>query len=486
MFFTTYPFIFLFLPLTLLGFHALRQSRHARFAVHGLVLSSAVFYASLDRLHLGTLVLSIIVNYLLAARLQALVWAQAKAVKSFFWMCLSFNAGYLVLFKYGFPAASLDIPVPLGLSFFTLVQIGVHIAVFTGSASKLSLASHGLMVGYFPCVVAGPLVTRQQFDPALFTRPGPVDVTLLLSGLMLFSIGLFKKVMMADSVATDVAAAFGALGTGISLSMGEAWIVAALYTLQLYFDFSGYTDMACGISAMFGYRLPRNFFSPLKATSIQVYWRRWHMTVTRFFTSNLYLLVTLRLTRWANRRRLGPRARFAVTVFGPTFICFSLIGVWHGSGANFLWFGLLMASAMSIHQLWAQRNTPLPRPIGWTLTMLVVMAGMILDKTSSGAEALSIFRSMVGLGSVSVQVLQDSSVVLKLASLALVALACPNSQQILSAYQPVVPEAWDDKVGIPRLMRWTIGARGMAMASLVLVAGLVAIPNAAQFIYYRF
>ncbi len=486
MFFTTYPFIFLFLPLVLLGFHALRQSRHARFTVHGLVLASALFYAALDRLHLGTLALSIVVNYLLAARLQALVHAQATAAKRLFWLCLAFNAGYLVLFKYVLPAAGLDVPVPLGLSFFTLVQIGLHIAVFTGHRSGLPPASYGLMVGYFPCVVAGPVLTRQQFDPGVFTRPGPVDVPLFLSGLMLFAIGLFKKVVLADSVAADVAATFGALGAGTSLSTGEAWIAATLYTLQLYFDFSGYTDMACGISALFGHRLPRNFHSPLKATSIQAYWRRWHMTVTRFFTNNLYLLVTLRLTRWANQRRLGPRARFAATVFGPTFTCFALIGVWHGSGANFVWFGLLMASAMSLHQRWAQRKTPLPKPIGWALTMLVVVAGMILDKTASGAEALSIMRSMAGLGSDTVQVLQGSSALWKLAGLAAIALACPNSHQILSAYQPVLPEAWDDRAGMPPLMRWAIGARGMAAASVVLVAGLVAIPNAAQFIYYRF
>lgn len=486
MFFTTYQFIFLFLPVTLVGFHALVRSRRSHWAVHWLVLASAVFYGSLDRHHLGTLVLSIAANYVLACKLQALVRARAATAKRFFWLCLSFNAGYLALFKYGLPAVGLEVSVPLGLSFFTLVQIGHHIAVLTENAPDLAPSSYGLMVGYFPCVVAGPLVTRKQFTPALFATPSPFDAPLFLSGLMLFAIGLFKKVVIADSVAADVALAFHAIGSGVSLSTREAWMAATLYTLQLYFDFSGYTDMACGISAMFGYRLPRNFFSPLKAASIMEYWRRWHMTVTKFFTNNLYLLVTLNLTRFANRRGLRPGARFGVTVFGPTFICFSLIGIWHGSGANFVWFGLLMAAALSTNQLWARRNKALPRPLGWALTMLVVVAGMILDKTASSAEALSVFRSMAALGSDSPQVMLDSWLPLKWVALAAIALYCPNSHQILSAYQPVLPEAWDDMAGTPRAMRWGISAPGMAAASVMLVAGLVAIPNAAQFIYYRF
>lgn len=486
MFFTTYQFIFMLLPVALIGFYGLRQSKYSAFAVHWLLLVSAIFYWSLDRHHLATLIFSIVTNYYLARRLQFLKQSDSARAKRFFWICLSFNASFLALFKYVFPALGFDVSVPLGLSFFTLVQIGYHISVFTTNVPNLSPTSYGLMVGYFPYLVAGPVVTRKDFAPEGFSRPTPFDAALFLTGLMLFAMGLFKKVVLADSVAPEVVTAFSALGAGVTLSAGEAWVTAALCPLQLYFDFSGYTDMACGISAMFGFRLPRNFFSPLKAHSIMVYWRRWHMSVTKFFTNNLYLLVTLNLIRFANRRGLRANARFAITVFGPTLICFTLIGVWHGSGANFLWFGLLMATSLSANQLWAKLNRPLPKPVGWAITMTVVSVGMILGKTNSGTEALSILGSMMGMGAESPQTLTGVTVLLKLALLASIVLLCPNSHQILSSHQPVLPEAWDDKAGIAPALRWGISARGMGVASTVLVGGLVTIPNAAPFIYYRF
>ena len=487
MFFTTYQFIFLFLPIALVGYYALRQSRYSPFAVYWLILMSGLFYWSLDRQHLPTLVASVLVNYGLALRMESLKRARSPWAKRLLWLGLGFNAAFLGLFKYGLPAAGFDLPVPLGLSFFTLLQIGYQIAIYTETAQNLSPSRFVLMVGYFPYVVAGPLITKRDFRAEVFSGQAPFDTSLFISGLALFTLGLFKKVVLADSVAAEVGAAFSTVASGVDLSTREAWAGATLYTLQLYFDFSGYSDMACGVSAMLGMRLPRNFHSPLKAHSIMEYWRRWHMTVTKFFTNNLYLLVTLNLTRIANRRKLGSKARFALTVFSPMMICFALIGVWHGSGANFFWFGLLMAVALSVNHLWVKANLPAPaRPIGWALTMLVVVSGMILDKTGSLAEALSVFKSMVGFGNPDSLVQTESAVMLKLFGLAGIALFLPNTHQILSAYQPVLPEAWDDKEGVPKHLTWEISKAGMVAMSLVLVCGLVAIPRASEFIYYRF
>jgi alginate O-acetyltransferase complex protein AlgI len=487
MFFTTYQFILIFLPLALLGFYALRRWAPPPMPTYWLLAASALFYWSLERTHLGTLLASIVINYFLGRLLFQLKSKRSPLARSVFVASVGFNAFVLVLFKYILPAVGVDVPVPLGLSFFTLLQIGYHIAIYAEKAEPLRLPGFALFVGYFPYVVAGPLVHRKDFP---FDRPEtskPFDAALFLSGLALFTFGLFKKLLLADSVVVDVNAAFAATSGGAMLGTAEAWLVAVSYMLQLYFDFSAYSDMAAGISAMFGFRLPRNFHSPLKARSISEYWRRWHMTVTRFFTNSIYLLLTINLTRSANRLGAGSRLRFALTVFMPLLCAFTLIGVWHGSGANFLLFGLLMATALSVNQLWTrQKRPPLVWPLGWGLTMLVVLAGMVLDKTAGITEARSMFASMLGLGADGRAVLPDYSVAVKTAVLAAIALLMPNTHQILSHYQPVLPDAWDDKAGVPRLMAWKIGTVGMLTVSVALTAALVVIPRAADFIYYRF
>lgn len=489
MFFTTYQFVFFFLPLVLAGHYLIRRSAYPQWSVYWLLVMSAVFYWSLDRTHLLTVVTSIVINYLMALRLERLKSIGSPAVTSWFWTCLGFNAAFLASFKYGFAALGVDMPVPLGLSFFTLVQIGYHIAIHTDrTAQRFKPSNFALFVGYFPSLVAGPVMTKKDFSFDALTGRASFDSTLFMSGLALFTMGLFKKVVLADSVATEVSSLFSAVGIGTTLTTPEAWLAAVMYTLQLYFDFSGYTDMACGVSAMLGMRLLRNFYSPLKATSIMEYWRRWHMSVTKFFTNNLYLLVTVNLTRTANKRKVGPAARFVLTVFGPMLICFTLIGVWHGSGANFLWFGLLMATALSVNHLWIKRAhpSPLPKPVAWAVTMAVVVCGMILDKTGSFGEAAGLFQSMVGAQGTGTQVLQETSGIWKVAVLGGVALLLPNTHQILSAYQPVLPEAWDDAEGAPKRLTWRISTAGMATMSFVLVCGLIAIPRASEFIYYRF
>jgi D-alanyl-lipoteichoic acid acyltransferase DltB (MBOAT superfamily) len=487
MFFTTYSFIFGFLPLTLLGFHACRRSAWPRAATWWLLCMSLAFYWSLERVHLGTLLASIAVNYVLGRQLHRLRAAKSRHARPLFVASVALNALLLVGFKYGAPAIGWELPVPLGLSFFTLLQIGYHIAIYTEKTRSFGFPGYALFVGYFPYVVAGPIVHKREFPFADGAPPAPFDPRLFLAGLALFVFGLCKKLLLADSLVADVNAGFDANAAGTPLSSAEAWIVAPAYVLQLYFDFSAYSDMAAGISAMLGFRLPRNFHSPLKATSISEYWRRWHITVTRFFTNNLYLLVTLKLTRYARAWRLGPRAHFLLTVFSPLLIAFTLIGVWHGSGANFLWFGLLMASALSVHQARVRARRPaLFGPAGWALTMLVVIAGMILDKTVNLQDALRLFASLAGAGPGAGSVLQDHTAGAKLLVLGLVALALPNTHQILSRYQPVLPDLWNDAQGIPEALTWKLSTGGLLTLSVALAAALAAIPRAAEFIYYRF
>jgi alginate O-acetyltransferase complex protein AlgI len=292
--------------------------------------------------------------------------------------------------------------------------------------------------------------------------------------------------VLADSVSPYVATVFSAANEGAALSTADAWCGALLYPLQLYFDFSGYSDMAAGVAALFGIRLPRNFHSPYKATSIMEFWRRWHMTVTKFFTTFVYVQLVMKLMRFAIRHRIGGVPRFALTVLVPMIATFLLIGVWHGTGANFLAFGLLMGVALSINHVWVKFEYPaLPMGAGWLLTMLVVIGGMIFDRSADMAAAASVLQSMIGAGG-GVVLLDMSAVGLWLLGLGALALFAPNTHEIMTNHRVVLEEAWDDTSALRGRFRWSPGSTGLAVSSALFCISVVFIPRAADFIYYRF
>jgi alginate O-acetyltransferase complex protein AlgI len=233
----------------------------------------------------------------------------------------------------------------------------------------------------------------------LFTRHFASISFSFHSFLTLFSLGLFKKVVFADNIGVYVDQVFNAAAHGGALSSFDAWSGALLYTLQIYFDCSGYSDMAAGLAGIFGISLPRNFHSPLKAQSIMDFWRRWHMSMTRFFTEFVYLPLAVKMMRIVVRRRIRGPARFVLTLLVPMVVTFLLIGIWHGAGSNFLIFGLMMGLALSINHAWIKLDLPvLPKGIGWLITMAVVVTGMIFDRALNLNVAAVVLQSMVGLG----------------------------------------------------------------------------------------
>jgi D-alanyl-lipoteichoic acid acyltransferase DltB (MBOAT superfamily) len=312
---------------------------------------------------------------------------------------------------------------------------------------------------------------------------------MFLPAMMLFSIGLFKKVVFADSIAPDVDRVFNAALSGLVPSSFDAWGGALLYTLQLYFDFSGYSDMAAGLAGLFGVRLPRNFHSPYKSQSIMGFWQRWHMSMTRFFTEFIYLPLALTLTRLVIKRRIRGSAQVVLRLGIPMAMTFLAAGIWHGAGTNFIVFAMMMALAMAVNHAWRKLELqPLPGWLGWGLTMAVVVTGMVLDRAANLDTAVRILGSMVGLsGTVTAgPLLAVPETLVWIGLLGSIVLIMPNTHELLAKTPIVLEESWEAvapwKQQVVRLHeRWR-----PILTSVTLGISVLSITKAAQFLYYRF
>ncbi|HXN67891.1 MAG TPA: MBOAT family O-acyltransferase, partial [Bradyrhizobium sp.] len=324
MLFNSYPFIFLFLPIALLGYFALGRLGNLA-PVVWLALASLAFYSASNWQFVPLLMASVAFNYVIGLLLIAKPLGPAARLAA---VTAGVAGDLLVLgtFKYaGFLAANLNavfaagltvnILLPVGISFYTFTQIAFLVDAYRGNVARYALPHYALFVTYFPHLIAGPILHHRdmipQFERKETKRPDP---HLILCGLIIFAIGLFKKTCLADGIQPLVALAFGPTAP----SFDQAWIGALAYTFQLYFDFSGYSDMAIGISLMFGIFLPLNFNSPYKAQNIIDFWRRWHMTLSQFLRDYLYIPLG------GNRR--GPVLRYV-----NLMITMALGGLWHGA-----------------------------------------------------------------------------------------------------------------------------------------------------------
>lgn len=404
MLFNTPEFVFLYLPIVFAGAFSLGRLNH-RAAVIWLGLSSLAFYAVWDVRFVALLLASITFNYgasywIAARRTRGQDGAKLPLVTT-----IAVNLAVLGYFKYAnfflsssnqwlgtrFPV--FDILLPLGISFFTFTQITFLVDVHRGIAREYSFFSYLLFVTYFPHLIAGPVLHHKQMMPqfadAQTYRINPVNIG---AGLTAFILGLAKKVLLADMLAPYATATFGlAAEHPENLHLLQAWIGALSYTLQLYFDFSGYSDMAIGLSLMFNVRLPLNFNSPYKATSIIEFWRRWHMTLSEFLRAYLYIPLG------GNRR--GPIRRYL-----NLMITMLLGGLWHGAGWTYVFWGALHGVYLMINHGWRelQIRAPnksflrLPTPAAATLTFLAVVVAWVFFRSSSLHAAGAMLTSMAG------------------------------------------------------------------------------------------
>jgi alginate O-acetyltransferase complex protein AlgI len=502
MLFNSFRFIFLFLPITMLGFHLL-GSRGRRPVIAWLALCSVVFYAAWNVTFVAFLLGSIVVNYLVSRAI-----ANAPETSSLRRQLLAFGVtlNLLALFFFKYlpktllllhiaPQVSHSILLPLGISFFTFTQISYLVDLAQGQAERQDLLSYVLFVTFFPHLIAGPILHHKEMMPQFAIgrrfRLAPADVSL---GLTWFLFGLGKKVLIADQLAGQANLAFAKAGT---LSAASSWTGLVMYTMQLYFDFSGYSDMALGLARIFSIRFPLNFDSPYKATSVTEYWQRWHMTLTRYVTLYLYnpILLGVQRRRLAagkkiSRKALATVGGFSAMVAYPTIITMLLTGLWHGAGPQFIIFGLLHGIYLTANQAWRhfrqrKKGVPPEPPKGFVRmafrigVYLQVAFALIFFRADSLHGALAFLHDLAGrnglghMGSV-----LDGAVGFALFP---VVWFLPNTQEILGE-EPVGAHT---RSVIWPMLRWKPNLVWTIIVAVLFFATLTLMDNS-SFLYFQF
>lgn len=391
MLFNSLPFLLLFLPVVWAVHRWVGESHNGRWAMSWLVLASCLFYAYWNPIYLILLISSIVANYTIGRRLATTPGHQ----KPLLIVGIVGNLGLLGYYKYtGFLLENLTaltgaswntehILLPLAISFFSFQQIAYLVDSWRGQTEQTDLLRYALFVSFFPQLIAGPIVHHREILPQLKNtgrRNVPADVS---TGLLFLVIGLFKKVVVADGIASFATPVFAAADAGSDPTFFEAWGGTLAYTFQIYYDFSGYSDMAVGLGRMFGIRLPINFRSPYKAVDIVDFWRRWHISLSRFLRDYLYI-------------PLGGNRRGSVRRYTNLMITMLLGGLWHGAGWTFVIWGGIHGVALAVTHIWRQQRgdrddagvlrTHISRAI--TFTVVVVAWTFFRAETLSGATSL--------------------------------------------------------------------------------------------------
>jgi alginate O-acetyltransferase complex protein AlgI len=399
MLFNSPVYIFLFLPIVAIVFFSLNSRRLILAGKVWLVLSSLFFYGYWNPKYLFLIISSILVNFALSkilntARQESKSDSHLKLIgKSILAIGITFNLGLLGYFKYsdffiqnlnfafGTEIPLLKIALPLAISFFTFQQIAYLISRYHNDSQNHEFLNYCLFVTFFPQLIAGPIVRHREMMPQFKNiRNKLIDWRNISSGIFIFTLGLFKKVVIADSLAVWASRGFD---TDKILSFFEAWETSLSYTFQLYYDFSGYTDMAIGAALLFNIRLPINFNSPYKALSIQDFWRRWHITLSNWLRDYLYI-------------PLGGNRSGSIRTYLNLLITFLLGGLWHGAGWTFVIWGAAHGIALCIHRLWQQMRFKMPALLGWFSTFIFVNFTWVFFRADTFNGAIRILKSMIG------------------------------------------------------------------------------------------
>jgi alginate O-acetyltransferase complex protein AlgI len=541
--FNSYEFIFVFLPVTLAGFFLLGL-RSRNLALGWIIVASVAFYAWWRPINVLIIAPSILVNFVLARWLQRLTedQNQARLARLVLTLGITFNVVFLGYFKYvnflataandivGTDFALTQIVLPLGISFITFQKIAFLIDVHGRRIPSFSLREYCLFVLFFPQLIAGPIVHFREMMPQFKQVSCRWDKENMAIGLSLFVFGLFKKAVLADGIAEYVTPIYEAAAVGSGVTLFPAWIAAIGFTLQIYFDFSGYSDMALGLGRFFGVRLPANFNSPLKATNIIDFWLRWHMTLTRFLTAYIYNPLAL----WLTRRRMAKGlpgfggknpsvGAFFQLLAAPTILTMFVSGLWHGAGYLFILWGLLHGLYLSINHAWrlfgprlwpGARNHPgFMRSAGFVLTFASVVAAMVLFRSANVGAAKELLHGMVGLHGVTLpeqiyvhlgpltgllrsfvspsNSMSAQELVLAIAwvgALSLVALLLPNTLELMGRYEPAlgvrpVPAGY---LTWGRALDWAPTAPWAVALSSLLVAAVMRLGGKSEFLYWQF
>jgi alginate O-acetyltransferase complex protein AlgI len=407
MLFNSYEFIFIFLPLVTLVYFYLTKKRLLVGSKVWLVISSLFFYSWWNIIYLPLILGSILFNYLTGQLLLSDRWKSVH--KIIITLGIIGNIGLLGYFKYAdFFIANinlftdstfslLNIALPLAISFFTFQQIAYLVDSFKNETREFGFINYLLFVTFFPQLIAGPIVHHHEIIPQFQNlRNKIINYKNLTLGIFVFSIGLFKKVILADTFAVWATQGFDQLET---LSLIEAWIVSLSYTFQLYFDFSGYMDMAIGAALILNIHLPINFNSPYKAQNIQDCWNRWHITLGRFlyryiyFPLNKYLLRKV-FTPIGWKHKVNPRTNICL------FVLFLISGIWHGAGWTFIFWGVLHGVATIVHRYWKMTKIKMNKILGWMITFNFINFTMIFFRAENFDDAFKVLKGMLGFNGI--------------------------------------------------------------------------------------
>jgi D-alanyl-lipoteichoic acid acyltransferase DltB (MBOAT superfamily) len=510
MLFNSYIFLFLFLPLTLLLFYRIGAIGHHRVAISILVGSSLFFYAWWNPAYLGLLIGSLIINYAFGISLTN------RPSKPLLIFGIIFNLALLGYFKYfNFFIDTLSlvlgdslhvnkIILPLAISFITFQKIAYLVDAYRGEAKEYNFLHFCLFVTFFPQLIAGPIVHHREILPQFakddIYRP---NANHLAVGLTILAIGLFKKVVIADSIALYATPVFDSAANGQSLTFFEAWGGALAYTFQLYFDFSGYSDMAIGLARMFGILLPLNFASPYKAINIIDFWRRWHITLSRFLRD--YLYIALGGNRYGKLRR-----------YRNLLITMLLGGLWHGAGWTFIIWGGLHGIYLVINHSWHafrrrlghdfKQSTPLGRWSARLLTLCAVVVAWVFFRAADYQTALRMLHAMFRLDTIvfdpryadtlgflthvgaqfkPLTILSGSTPYITLLVALIGVWALPNTQQLMANYQP----AYDydpAKDSNQSSLHWSPNLRWAVFTFMLLLISFLLLSRLSEFLYFRF
>ncbi len=397
MLFNSYEFLFLFLPISFIIYFFLNKQRLTSASKGWLAFTSLFFYSWWNIVYLPLILTSILFNYSLTRSM--LDHDENKKIilskKTIFQIGLIFNVGLLGYFKYmdffientntvfDSNIQMLHLALPLAISFFTLQQIAYLVDCYEGLVKEKSFLNYTIFVAFFPQLIAGPIVHHKEMMPQFVNPRNKVkNYRNIALGLFIFSIGLFKKVVIADTFSVWASAGFD---SGMNLNFFEAWATSLSYTFQLYFDFSGYTDMAIGAALLFNIKLPQNFNSPYKATGMIDFWKRWHITLTNFITTYIYTPLVRSFARLTFHKAML-----------STIIAFLIAGLWHGASWMFIIFGGLNGLGIVINHYWTKKvKIKLNKTIAWYITFNFVNVTFVFFRAKEWDDALRIFQGML-------------------------------------------------------------------------------------------
>lgn len=397
MLFNSYEFIFIFLPITFFVYFYLNNLRLITASKGLLVFSSLLFYSWWNIIYLPLILSSMLANYVVGNSLNENFQKVRVHKKTLLTLGVIVNLSLLGYFKYSdffienfnlvFSTSIplLHLALPLAISFFTFQQIAYLVDSYRGETTEYDFLNYALFVTFFPQLIAGPIVHHKEMMPQFENvRSKVINYKNILIGIFIFAIGLFKKVIIADTFSVWATDGFD---KSMSLNFLEAWATSLSYTFQLYFDFSGYADMAIGAALLFNIKLPINFNSPYKALDIQDFWRKWHMTLSRFLRDYIYI-------------PLGGNRKGRFHTYNNLMATFILGGIWHGAGWTFVFWGFLHGIALVLHRFWKNIGFTMPKIIAWFITFNFINIAWVFFRAKEWNDAIKVLRGMVDFNNI--------------------------------------------------------------------------------------